>query len=68
MNYASGIPAEVLRPGGDPLTLFSSWEATWKTLIESLEVRFLANRDEHLHFALLSDFLPMPTSRNLPVP
>jgi cyclic beta-1,2-glucan synthetase len=25
-------------------------------LIEALEVRFLANRDEHLHFGLLTDF------------
>ena len=26
-------------------------------LVEALEVRFLANRDAHLHFALLTDFL-----------
>ena len=25
-------------------------------LIEALEVRFLANRDDHLHFGLLTDF------------
>ena len=25
-------------------------------LIEAMEVRFLANRDEHLHFGLLTDF------------
>ena len=25
-------------------------------LVEALEVRFLANRDAHLHFALLTDF------------
>ena len=30
-------------------------------LVESLEVRFLANRDEHLHFALLTDFLDAAT-------
>src|SRR4030095_1259020 len=27
-----------------------------ETLLHDLEVRFLANRDPHLHFALLSDF------------
>src|SRR6185503_12391592 len=27
-----------------------------ESLLDDLEVRFLANRDPHLHFALLSDF------------
>ena len=27
-----------------------------KNLVEALEVRFLANRDDNLHFALLTDF------------
>ena len=31
-------------------------EARVETLLHDLEVRFLANRDPHLHFALLSDF------------
>lgn len=31
--------------------------ASVDTLVEGLEVRFLANRDPHLHFALLSDHL-----------
>jgi cyclic beta-1,2-glucan synthetase len=34
-------------------------------LVEALEVRFLANRDAHLHFALLTDFLDAP-SETLP--
>jgi cyclic beta-1,2-glucan synthetase len=29
-------------------------------LIEALEVRFLANRDDHLHFGLLTDFRRRP--------
>ena len=29
-------------------------------LVEALEVRFLANRDEHLHFGLLTDFTDAP--------
>ena len=31
-------------------------EARLKSLLDDLEVRFFANRDPHLHFALLSDF------------
>ena len=29
-------------------------------LVEALEVRFLANRDDHLHFGLLTDFRDAP--------
>ena len=32
-------------------------------LAEALEVRFLANRDPHLHFGLLTDFLDAPAER-----
>jgi cyclic beta-1,2-glucan synthetase len=38
--------------------------ATWPrctTRLENLEVQFLANRAEHLHFAVLSDFTDSPT-------
>ena len=31
-------------------------EARLAALLDELEVRFLANRDPHLHFALLTDF------------
>ena len=31
-------------------------EARLTSLLDDLEVRFLANRDPHLHFALLTDF------------
>ena len=37
-------------------TLISSAQDV-EDLTEGLEVRFLANRDEHLHFALLTDFM-----------
>ncbi len=30
-------------------------------MIEALEVRYLANRDQHLHFALLTDWRDAPT-------
>ncbi len=36
-------------------TIFSSKEGV-RELVERLEVHFLANQDEHLHFALLGDF------------
>ncbi|MBZ0185377.1 MAG: hypothetical protein K8F91_03920, partial [Candidatus Obscuribacterales bacterium] len=32
-------------------------EAQIDDLVAALEVRYLANRDDHLHFALLTDFL-----------
>ena len=41
-------------------TLFGSVEAVSEAL-ENLEVQFLANREAHLHFAVLSDFTDAPT-------
>jgi cyclic beta-1,2-glucan synthetase len=40
-------------------------EARLTSLLDDLEVRFFANRDQYLHFALLSDFADAPT-RTLP--
>ena len=37
-------------------TLFGSVERMYATALENLEVQFLANREDHLHFAMLSDF------------
>ena len=54
MNYAAGIPASARTMVAIPC-LFSSIQDV-EDLVESLEVRFLGNRNEHLHFALLSDF------------
>jgi cyclic beta-1,2-glucan synthetase len=54
LDFSTGIPAQwrtlVVVP-----TLLSSTEHI-DALVEALEVRFLANRDTHLHFALLTDF------------
>jgi cyclic beta-1,2-glucan synthetase len=54
MDYSGGIPlsssAMVVIPA--MLTTVSEIE----NLVEALEVRFLANRKEHLHFGLLTDF------------
>ncbi len=39
--------------------------ANVEDLVEALEVRFLANRDTHLHFGLLTDF-PDANAESLP--
>ncbi|MEX2584088.1 MAG: glucoamylase family protein [Gemmatimonadota bacterium] len=54
MNVPGGIPAEFRTAVVIP-TLFDSVEAVTEAL-ENLEVQFLANREAHLHFAVLSDF------------
>jgi cyclic beta-1,2-glucan synthetase len=54
MNYAHGIPASARTLVAIPSMLASAQDV--EELVESLEVRFLGNRDEHLHFALLTDF------------
>jgi len=55
MDFSGGIPADsrtlVVVPG-----MLGSADGV-DDLVEGLEVRFLANRDRHLHFALLTDFL-----------
>ncbi|MDD4018878.1 MAG: glucoamylase family protein, partial [Kiritimatiellae bacterium] len=45
-------------------TMLTSLEAIDR-LIETLEIHYLANRDQHLHFALLTDFLDA-AEENLP--
>jgi cyclic beta-1,2-glucan synthetase len=54
MDFSKGIPQQqrcmVVVP-----TILSSVDAI-NDLVEGLEVRFLANRDEHLQYALLTDF------------
>ncbi|HEY6000989.1 MAG TPA: glucoamylase family protein, partial [bacterium] len=54
LDFSRGIP-----PGSRTLvvvpTMLASAEGI-EELVEALEVRFLANRDENLHFGLLTDF------------
>ncbi len=54
LDFSRGIPADsrtlVVVPG-----MLDSVDAV-DALVAALEVRFLANRDPHLHFALLTDF------------
>ncbi|MDD2046610.1 GH36-type glycosyl hydrolase domain-containing protein [Pseudomonas putida] len=55
LDYRQGIPAQARSLVAIPCLMASATDV--EELVEGLEVRFLANRDEHLHFALLSDFI-----------
>ncbi len=54
MDFSGGIPPESRTLAVIPTMLTSAQNV--EDLAEALEVRFLANRDEHLHFGLLTDF------------
>jgi cyclic beta-1,2-glucan synthetase len=58
MDLTTGIPAECRTLIVVP-ALFGS-VAEIESLVEALEIRFLGNRDKHLHFALLTDFNDAP--------
>ncbi len=55
MDFSNGIPADARTLVVVPSMLDSADGVDG--LVDGLEVRFLANRDRHLHFALLTDFL-----------
>ncbi|MDP3848696.1 MAG: glucoamylase family protein [Pseudomonas sp.] len=54
LDFADGIPAHARTLVVVPSLIGAAQDV--EDLCEGLEVRFLANRDQHLHFALLSDF------------
>ncbi|MCX5850002.1 MAG: cyclic beta 1-2 glucan synthetase [Deltaproteobacteria bacterium] len=54
MDFSRGIPPECRTMVAVPTMLISAQNIT--NLIEALEIRFLANRDDNLLFALLTDF------------
>ena len=54
MDFSQGIPEELRTLVVVPTMLTS--EDSLGALIEALEVRFLANQDQHLHYGLLTDF------------
>ena len=54
MDFSKGIPPESRTLVVIPTMLISAQNV--EDLVEALEVRFLANRDENLHFCLLTDF------------
>ncbi|NMG29661.1 cyclic beta 1-2 glucan synthetase [Aromatoleum evansii] len=55
MDFSKGIPPQSRTLVVVPTMLTSAQNV--EDLVEALEVRFLANRDANLHFALLTDFL-----------
>jgi cyclic beta-1,2-glucan synthetase len=54
MDFSKGIPKELRTLVVVPTMLTSNQNI--EDLVKALEVRFLANRDDHLHFGLLTDF------------
>jgi cyclic beta-1,2-glucan synthetase len=54
LDFSSGIPAEHRTLVAVPTMLINP--ANVSSLLEGLEVRYLANRDENLHYLLLTDF------------
>ncbi|HVV47343.1 MAG TPA: hypothetical protein VHC72_19165, partial [Bryobacteraceae bacterium] len=58
MDYERGIPPECATLVVVPMMLVS--ESSIHREVEKLEVRYLANRDANLSFALFSDFLDAP--------
>ncbi|MFI5107270.1 MAG: GH36-type glycosyl hydrolase domain-containing protein [Terriglobales bacterium] len=63
MDFSEGIPPESRTLAVVPTMLTSA--ANLEELIEALEVRFLANRDDNLHLGLLTDF-PDADQESLP--
>ena len=58
MDFSAGIPPESRTLVVVP-TMLTSADGI-EDLVEALEVRFLANRDDNLHFGLLTDFRDAP--------
>ena len=63
LDFSEGVPAEFTTLVIVPTMLTNSEQVD--ALVESLEVRFLANRDKNLHFGLLTDF-PDAKEQTLP--
>lgn len=55
LNFSKGIPSSARTLVVVPTLLINTQGI--ERLCESLEVSYLANRDEHLHFCLLTDFM-----------
>src|SRR6185369_9327760 len=55
MDYSNGIPTECRSLVVVPTMLAS--EAYIDEMIEGLEIRYLANKEDNLHFGLLTDFM-----------
>ena len=62
MEFSEGIPPESRTLVVVPTMLTSPGDI--ESLVESLELRFLANSDENLYFGLLTDFLDATPRRS----
>ncbi|MDR3632866.1 MAG: glucoamylase family protein [Isosphaeraceae bacterium] len=58
LDFSRGLPPETRTLVAVPTMLVS--EPSVDELLDGLEVRYLANQDDHLHFALLTDFQDAP--------
>jgi cyclic beta-1,2-glucan synthetase len=58
LSLESGVPDTLRTIVAIPCLLTSDAEAS--ALVEALEIRYLANRDENIYFALLADFVDAP--------
>jgi cyclic beta-1,2-glucan synthetase len=58
LDFSKGIPAEFATIVAVPTLLTS--ESQVQQTVRDLELRYLGNRDSHLHFALLTDFPDSP--------
>ena len=61
MDFSEGIPTQFRTLVVVPTMLTNAQNVA--ELLEAMETRFLANRDDSLHFALLTDFRDAPTER-----
>ncbi len=59
LDYSAGIPEQARSLVVVPTLMGCARDI--EELVEGLEVRFLANRDANLHFALLTDFMDAPS-------
>ena len=59
LDFSKGLPPHVRTLVVIPAMLTRMQDVD--ELVDALEVRFLANRDPHLHFALLTDFADAPS-------
>jgi len=58
LDFSQGVPPDMRALVAVPTMLVS--ERNVENLLEGLEVRYLANPDDHLHFALVTDFQDAP--------
>src|SRR3989441_715620 len=59
IDLSKGIPSEARTMVVVPV-IFND-ETTVAALLDKLEITYLANQDEHIHFALLGDFVDAPS-------